>query len=661
MKMKKILVGLLIPVMVLAMMPVVGQADGGKTVKLGETVTVSGYDEDELQAALAEYTIEGVDSDDVVWTPADDWSEAPMGCEKVEHDHGLNMTEEDVQNCPAIFSIDGFCPYMGDEQIPTTDPRVANNHNESNRIPASNGPLYYHEEHNAVCFLSGNTYDGQFFRWGGICKSPHAHVEYAAGMTNGEWCKKPGTWEFTAASSDDSDYTIGEADVTVTGGGEFSYDGQPHGITVTVNDRFEGATVTFGDSEGNYTSPTSPTRTDVGKTTIYFEVTADGWTSYTGTATVTVNAKPVTLTWGNTAFTYDGTPHAPTATVSTGDFVADDEVKVVVKGEQIIASQTPYKATALLSGDDAGNYALKNPEIEFTIGKKDPAIGQVTVSQENGEIKEDTNPATIKLDREDSQVPGTLVLTDTELSVDVKVYNWKFTPTDDTNYLTVTGTVEIEVAEAETTDPGDGDGTGDGNGDGTDDGTGDGNGDGTGTDDGNDELKPNGDGTYSDEDGNIYIPTDDDGDGEVDGFVNVKPNEDGSYKDEDGNIYIPVDKDGDGKVDEFVKVTPNEDGSCKDGDGNIYIAVDKDGDGKADEFVKVKKNKDGTYSDDANGDGIFGGKGDNSYVSNGAGAFVVQSDSETPETGDTTQIALWIGLLLAAATGFGVARRVREK
>lgn len=107
----------------------------------------------------------------------------------------------------------------------------------------------------------------------------------------------------------------GQYTVTVTGKGNFSgsataaweivgkamtvsaenvnvpYDGQPHGITVTVTDPAGGSAVKYGTEEGTYNLTASPAITNVTDSvlTVYFRVTAANYSDYTGSATVTIS------------------------------------------------------------------------------------------------------------------------------------------------------------------------------------------------------------------------------------------------------------------------------------------------------------------------------------------------------------------------------------
>ena len=88
------------------------------------------------------------------------------------------------------------------------------------------------------------------------------------------------------------------------------------------------------------------------------------------TGVLTVTQREVSLTWGNTDLTYNGSEQAPTAT-ATGT-VNGDEIGVTVEGATNVGEG--YTATALaLTGDKATNYKLpdatEDKTTDFSIGK----------------------------------------------------------------------------------------------------------------------------------------------------------------------------------------------------------------------------------------------------------------------------------------------------
>jgi hypothetical protein len=89
---------------------------------------------------------------------------------------------------------------------------------------------------------------------------------------------------------------------------------------------------------------------------------------------VSIDKKEVGLTWGTTAFTYDGESHLPTVTV-TG-VVGEEKCTAVVEGEETNAGTYTAKVTGLLvNGEEAINYVLPTAVTKsFTIGKKEVGL-----------------------------------------------------------------------------------------------------------------------------------------------------------------------------------------------------------------------------------------------------------------------------------------------
>lgn len=189
--------------------------------------------------------------------------------------------------------------------------------------------------------------------------------------------------EFTVAGKDmESNITASDVDVT--------YDGEPHGIDVKV-DLPAGYSIKYGTEEGEYILDKSPEYTDVvtdedGQVianTVYYEVTARGYNTVTGSATVKINPLEAELKWDNTKLTYNGTAQAPTATVtnlkSQGE--TKDECTVTVEGAQTNAGNN-YTATATALSNK--NYVLSTDgskiKTEFNIAKKEIGINWADLS-----------------------------------------------------------------------------------------------------------------------------------------------------------------------------------------------------------------------------------------------------------------------------------------
>ena len=110
---------------------------------------------------------------------------------------------------------------------------------------------------------------------------------------------KAGTAVVTVKAAETEEYAETTKDVTVTINPKAMtvtaedvtgfVNGHPHGITVTVTDPAEGYTVKYGTAEGTYNLDASPTKSDVGTLTVYYQVTADNYVTFTGSATLTIN------------------------------------------------------------------------------------------------------------------------------------------------------------------------------------------------------------------------------------------------------------------------------------------------------------------------------------------------------------------------------------
>lgn len=96
-----------------------------------------------------------------------------------------------------------------------------------------------------------------------------------------------------------------------------TYDGQPHGISVTVNSP-TGAVVKYGTTDGKYDLDTSPEYTDAGDYTVYYQVTKDKYTTVTGSAEVKIAKADMTVSATDYTGTYDEKAHGITVIAPTG-------------------------------------------------------------------------------------------------------------------------------------------------------------------------------------------------------------------------------------------------------------------------------------------------------------------------------------------------------
>ena len=198
------------------------------------------------------------------------------------------------------------------------------------------------------------------------------------------WCSDEGLntlYDFSTAVTENktlyAKWQLYVPDVSATGyDGE--YDGNEHSITVTAP---EGATITYGETEGNYTSG-NPRYTDVGEKTVYYKVTKYGYEPFTGSATVNITPKTIGIEWTNTAFTYNGNSQKPTAT-ATG-LVTGETCTITVTGEETNANVREATYTATASSIDNANYKLPTANTTtFTISPALVTVSGITASNKS--------------------------------------------------------------------------------------------------------------------------------------------------------------------------------------------------------------------------------------------------------------------------------------
>ena len=213
---------------------------------------------------------------------------------------------------------------------------------------------------------------------------------------------------------DTKEFSITKKRMTLTAedyGG--TYDGQKHGITVTVTEPAD-AEISYRASEDASWQSAPVTYRDAGTYTVYYQVTSENYETETGSRTITITPKTVALTWGTTMFTYDGTEKIPTVTVDSSSLCDGDSCQVTgMKGAQKAAGTyraevaaldnanyqlpdgktavfTIQKAAVTIQADDAGKHIEKaDPKLTYRITEGTLAEGDslkgITVSREEGE------------------------------------------------------------------------------------------------------------------------------------------------------------------------------------------------------------------------------------------------------------------------------------
>ena len=229
-------------------------------------------------------------------------------------------------------------------------------------------------------------------------------------------------------------------------------DGQPHGITVNVTEPATGYTVKYGTEAGTYDQTTSPTQTEVGEKTVYYQVTADNYTTYTGSAKVTVSAKSAqTITASDVTATYGDTGKKIEAS-TTGDgglsyaVKSGDAVTVDASGNLTIVKAG--SAVITVTAAETDTYAQATKDVNVTVNTKAMTVSaedvNVTVDgQAHGITVTVTDPAsgaTVKYGTEAGSY--TLDASPTQTEVGEKTVYYQVTAD---NYTTYTGSAKVTI------------------------------------------------------------------------------------------------------------------------------------------------------------------------------------------------------------------------
>lgn len=190
----------------------------------------------------------------------------------------------------------------------------------------------------------------------------------------------------------DIEFKISEATFTETEvsaeGYEGVYDGKSHTIKVTAP---KSATVKYGTAEGTYNLTEAPDYTNVSTNTVYYQVTMDNYKTLTGSKTVKITAKPLTIT-----------AEAKTKTYGEADPTLTYTKEGLLEGDAITG------ALARAAGEDVGEYAITqgtlsagdNYSITFTgakltINAADFAEGDVTSKAYEGTYDGEAHTITV--------------------------------------------------------------------------------------------------------------------------------------------------------------------------------------------------------------------------------------------------------------------------
>ena len=245
-------------------------------------------------------------------------------------------------------------------------------------------------------------------------------------------------------------FTITAATMTVTAKGyEGTYDTQAHGIKVTAP---EDATVNYGSQEGTYNLQNSPTYTDAGTYTVYYQVTMSNYTTVTGSKTVEISKANITPTVALEGWTYGTTANTPSITGNTGNgnvtytYKAEGSETFVDTKPEVVGTHTIKASIA-----ETTNYNAGEATAEFTITA---ATSSVTAKGYKGAFNNEAHGITVTAP-EGSIVmygtqEGTYELSESPTYINAGNYTVYYQVTKE-NYTTVTGSVTIEISKADIT------------------------------------------------------------------------------------------------------------------------------------------------------------------------------------------------------------------
>ncbi len=174
--------------------------------------------------------------------------------------------------------------------------------------------------------------------------------------------------------------TVTAENVTVT------YDGSEHYITVNVSDPESGATITYCETENGTYTDTNPTYTNAGVNTVYYKVTASGYADYSGSATVTINKAPLTITANSKSINYGDEP--ANNGVTYGEFVNGENKDYLggTLGFEYNYSQGDPVGTYQITpnGLTSDNYAITFVPGTLTVDKKSLTVAANDITIDHG-------------------------------------------------------------------------------------------------------------------------------------------------------------------------------------------------------------------------------------------------------------------------------------
>ena len=178
------------------------------------------------------------------------------------------------------------------------------------------------------------------------------------------------------------------------------YDGNSH--SVTLSGTLATDTIRYSTDGITYSLTVPPSYTNVGSNTVFVKVERSGYSAWTGSAAVTITARPIAVS-GTTVSdkTYDGTTAATVNLGSVSGILPADAVTVSAHGSFPSAAVGTYSVTVYytMSGSNTQNYTLPASTV-CTASIVDTSTSKVSVSV----VVSNTPPAVSEL----SVLPGSI-------------------------------------------------------------------------------------------------------------------------------------------------------------------------------------------------------------------------------------------------------------
>ena len=206
------------------------------------------------------------------------------------------------------------------------------------------------------------------FRWNSPDTVP------ASGNYSAEWTFTPDDENTYAKVTGSTEVTVKPAkltDVSVVQNGDLIYNGNEQTAKVTASAKaVNGMAVkfTYSTEENGRYSETVPGFTDAATYTVYYKAEAENHETVSGSFSVKINQKEITLIWNNTENRIYG--DNKTVTAKAGELINNDDVNVTVSGGNETAAGDHTATAETLTGAKAENYKLPdNKTKDYTIAK----------------------------------------------------------------------------------------------------------------------------------------------------------------------------------------------------------------------------------------------------------------------------------------------------